>query len=145
MLWLRFIDDIFFIWTHRKEELKTFMEKLNNFTPNLRFTYESSEKSTSFLDLIITISEQKLKTTLHMKSTDHLQYLHYASSHPEHTKRSVIFSQTLRISRLCSEKNDFKNYRSKMKSWFLKREYPEKLTENKMRKVKSCKEGIKKG
>ena len=31
-----------------------------------------------------------------------------------------------------------------MKSWFLKREYPEKLIENKMRKVKFCKEGIKK-
>ena len=31
-----------------------------------------------------------------------------------------------------------------MKSWFLKREYPEKLIENEMRKVKFCKEGIKK-
>ena len=31
-----------------------------------------------------------------------------------------------------------------MKSWFLKREYPEKLIENEMRKVRFCKEGIKK-
>ena len=31
-----------------------------------------------------------------------------------------------------------------MKSWFLKRGYPEKLIENGMRKVKFCKEGIKK-
>ena len=90
------------------------MEKFNNCTPNLRFTYESSEKSISFLDLIITVLEQKLKTALHIKSTDHHQYLHYASSHPEHTKCSVIFSKTLRISRLCSEDNDFKNYRSNL-------------------------------
>ena len=70
------------------------MKKCNNFTPNLRFTYEyeSTEKSISFLDPIITVSELKLKTTLHT--------LHYASSHPEHTKCSVVFSQTLRISRL---------------------------------------------
>ena len=54
--WLRFIDDIFFIWTHGKEELKKFMEKFNNFTRNLRFKYQSSEKSISFLDLIITVS-----------------------------------------------------------------------------------------
>ena len=27
LLWLRFIDDIFWIWTHGKEELKKFMEK----------------------------------------------------------------------------------------------------------------------
>ena len=73
---LRFIDDIIFICTLKKEELKTFMEKFNNFTPNLRFAYESSEKSVSFLDLIITVSEQKLKTTSHIKSTDRHQYLH---------------------------------------------------------------------
>ena len=102
------------------KELKKFMEKFNNFTPNLRFTFESSEKSISFLDLIITVSDRELKTTLHMKSTDHHQYLHYASSHPEHAKRSVVFSQTLRISRLCSEENNFKSYRSHMRSWFLK-------------------------
>ena len=90
------------------------------------------------------MSEQKLKTALHIKPTNRHQYLHYASSHPEHTKRSVVCSQTLRISRLCSEENNFKNYRSQMKSWFLKREYPEKLIENEMRKVKFCKEEIKK-
>ena len=52
------------------------MEKFNNFTPNLRFRYESIEKSVSFFDLIITESEQKLKTTSHLKSTDCHQYLH---------------------------------------------------------------------
>ena len=43
-----------------------------------------------------------------------------------------------------SEKNDFKNYRFQIKSWFLKRGYPEKFIENEMRKVKFGKEGIKK-
>ena len=102
------------------------------------------KKSISFLDLIITVSAQKLKTILHIKSTDYHQCLHYASSHPEHTKRSVVFSQTLKISRLCSKENDFNNCRSQMKSWFLNREYPEKFIKNKMRKVKFCKEEIKK-
>ena len=46
------------------------MEKFNNFTFNLRFMYKSREKSISLLDLIITVSERKLKTTLHIKSTD---------------------------------------------------------------------------
>ena len=73
MLWLRFIDDIFFTWTHGNEELKKFMEKFNDFTPNMRFTYESTEKSISFFDLIVTVSEQKLKTILHIKSTDRHQ------------------------------------------------------------------------
>ena len=103
------------------------MEEFNNFTPNLRFTNES---------------ERKLTTTLHIKSTDRHQYLHYTSSHQEYTKGSVVFSQILRNSRLCSAENDFKNDRSQMKYWFLKRGYPEKLIENEMRKVKFCKEEI---
>ena len=81
---------------------------------------------------------------LHIKSADRHQYLHYTSTQPEHNKRSVVSSQTLRISRLCSEENDFKNYKSQMKSWFLKRGCPEKLIENEMRKVKFGKERIKK-
>ena len=34
------------------------------------------------------------------------------------------------------------NYRSQLKPWVLKREYPEKLIENEIRKVKFCKEEI---
>ena len=43
-VWLRYIEDIFFIWMHGEAELKRFMERLNNFLPNLQFTYESSKK-----------------------------------------------------------------------------------------------------
>ena len=40
LFWLNFTDDIFYIWVHGREELKKFMEKFNNFSPHLRFTYE---------------------------------------------------------------------------------------------------------
>ena len=30
-VWSRYIDDIFFIWTHGEAELKKFMEELKNF------------------------------------------------------------------------------------------------------------------
>ena len=48
-----------FIWTHGKEELKKFMEKFDNFTTNLRFTYKSIEKEISILDPLVTLSERK--------------------------------------------------------------------------------------
>ena len=35
---LRFINDIFFIWTYGKENLQNFMNNLNNFKFNLKFT-----------------------------------------------------------------------------------------------------------
>ena len=30
-VWLIYIDDVFFIWTHGEAELKKFMEKINTF------------------------------------------------------------------------------------------------------------------
>ena len=51
LVWFRYIEDIFFIWTHGENSLKNFMIELNNFNPNFKFTYEFSEASINFLDL----------------------------------------------------------------------------------------------
>ena len=83
--WVRYIDDIFFIWTHGQEKLKVFLEDLNKFHPNLKFTSVSSEENVAFLDLKVKLKQGKIETDLHVKSTDRHQYLHYTSSHPEHT------------------------------------------------------------
>ena len=39
---LRYIDDIFFIWTHGEQELEKILKDLNDFNPNLSFTHEAS-------------------------------------------------------------------------------------------------------
>ena len=78
------------------------MSSFNSFTPNFKFSYEPSEKDTSFLDLKISLSKDKLSTDLHMKPTDCHQYLHYSFGHPEHTKLSIVYSQLLRVSRIYS-------------------------------------------
>ena len=77
---------MFFILTHGENELEKFMSSFNSFTPNFKFSYEPSEKDTSFLDLKISLSKDKLSTDLHMEPTDCHQYLDYSFSHPEHTK-----------------------------------------------------------
>ena len=41
-LWRRYIDDIFMIWQHGTDELKIFLDKLNNFHPSIKFTCEYS-------------------------------------------------------------------------------------------------------
>ena len=79
LIWLRYIDDIFFIWTHGKQELERFLKDLNNFSPNLRFTHEAGKNCIPFLDLKVKLVDDKLKTDLYMKPTDRHQYLHYLS------------------------------------------------------------------
>ena len=136
LVWLRYIDDIFFIWTRGKKKIQLFLKELNDFTPNLKFTHESNSKSIPFLDVNVKLVNGRLLTDLYIKSTDRHQYLHYSSSHPEHTKRSIVYSQTLRINRLCSLEDDFNYHKNNMKTWFKKRGYPESVIENEMKKVK---------
>ena len=47
-LYLRYIDDIFFIWTEGQNKLEGFLNRLNNFHPNLEFTHEKSKSSVNF-------------------------------------------------------------------------------------------------
>ena len=96
-LWLKYVDDIFFIWIHGEKKLQNLLEKLNKCHPNIKVTHESSRDNNSFLDLNVKLLDGQLETDLYIKPTDRHQYLHYSSSHPEHTKRSIVFSQGLRV------------------------------------------------
>ena len=51
LVWLRYIDDIFFICTHGEESLKKFLEELNDFSQYIKFTYEYSAENIPFLNL----------------------------------------------------------------------------------------------
>ena len=137
MVWFRYIDDIFFIWTHGEEKPEEFMADFNAFNLNIQFTYESSKKSIAFLDLDVALNNGTLDSNVHVKPTDRHQYLLYSSSHPEHTKRSITFSQILRVSRISSREKDFQDFHClRIRSWFLKRKYPEKLIDKEMKKVR---------
>ena len=136
LVWFRYIDDIFFIWTHGQNKLEQFLVDFNKFHPSLKFTHESSRKNVTFLDVDVKFLNGKIFTDLHIKATDRHQYLHYTSSHPHHTKRSIVYSQALRVSRICSFEEDFERHRNQMKLWFLNRRYSKWLINTEVEKVK---------
>ena len=92
LVWLRYIDDIFFIRTHGEESLKKFLDELNGFNQYIKFTYEYSVENIPFLDLKVGLKDRKIATDLHVKPTDRHQYLHFSSAYPNHTKSSVVFN-----------------------------------------------------
>ena len=134
LVWFRYIDDIFFILTHGQEKLKQFLVDFNKFHPFLKFTPESSRKNVTFLDVNVKFLNGKINIDLHIKATYRHQYLHYTSSHPHLTKRSIVYSQALRVSWICSFEEDFKRHRKLM--WFLNRGYPKRLIDAEVEKVK---------
>ena len=106
-VWLGYIDDIFYIWTHGEAEPKMFMEELNKLFPNLKFTYESLKKTVAFLDLNISLENGSIATDLRTKSTDCHQGLHCTSWHSSHIKNSIIYNETLRLINVWMYKEDF--------------------------------------
>ena len=135
LVWFRYIDDIFFIWSHGKDKLEKFLDDLNSFDNNIKFTHESRKENVKFLDLIVKLSKGCLTNELHIKDTDRHQYLHINSSHPDHTKRSITYSQALRLTKICTFENDFLRHRDEMKTWSQRRGYHEDVINTEMKKL----------
>ena len=106
ILYLRYIDDIFMLWTHGEKALNIFCSQFNLTDPNIQLTINFALDEINFLDTIIKIKDNKLVTTLYQKPTHKYNYVHPKSSHPPHIFKSIIFSQALRYNRICSDNKD---------------------------------------
>ena len=95
-LWLFYIEDIFFTWTHGEKKLTQFLIEINNFHSNMKFTYETTSCTANFLDLNASSRNGAIHTNVYTRPTDGHQYFHYQSSHPLHIKTSIPYSQALR-------------------------------------------------
>ena len=71
LLWFKYMDYIFFIRTHGKEHLETLLQELNNFNPDLKFTYELNEKKFPILDLKVKLNERKIWTDINIYILHH--------------------------------------------------------------------------
>lgn len=132
----RFIDDIFLLWNGTLHELKVFLEELNQLHPTIKFTAKYSKTSIEFLDTKVYKSENgKLHTTLYIKPTDRQSYLHNKSYHPNSCKRSITYSQALRIKRICSEPREFVKHVNKLATKLIERGYQHKMINEQIEKA----------
>ena len=137
LVWMRFIDDVFFIWTHGEEKLKSFINHLNTSHETIKFASEQSRDSISFLDVQVSIREGGvLSTDLFCKSTDTHQYLHKKSCHPWHTKKAIPYGQALRFRRICSEDLQFQERVVELAGWLKDRSYEESLVNEQIDRVR---------
>ena len=111
-LYLRYLDDIFIIWEHSKQEFEQFFNILNTHHPSIKLKHTLSDTHVDFLDVTIFkgpgfLKTGTLDTKVYFKPTDTHALLHRSSHHPQHTFRGIIKSQILRFHRICSNKMDF--------------------------------------
>jgi hypothetical protein len=136
-LWLRYIDDIFLIWEHSREELDKFLDHLNTCHPTIKFTHEISPTSVNFLDTTVHLKpDGTVYTDLYCKPTDSHNYLHFRSAHPKHCKTSLPYSQLLRVRRICTNIADYDKNACILAKSFVARGYPSHLIEEAMIQVR---------
>ena len=90
------VDDVVGAAYCAQEDLDNFVEFISNFHPALQFTHTITEdRDLPFLDINLSISEERITTSVHYKPTDTHSYLHHSSSHPLHYKKSSLQSAPL--------------------------------------------------
>ena len=135
-LWWRYIDDIFFSWEHGENKLKSFLDKINEVHPTIKFTAEWSKTSINFLDVTVSLVEEVIETDLNFKPTGSHQYLQSSSCYPFHYKKGIPYSQALRLNCICSETNSFHKRCNDLERFLLERGYSSKLVRNKIFQAK---------
>ena len=133
--WFRYIDDIFFTWDHGEEELRYWLTFLNDYHQSIKFTMETSKTEVNFLDTKVKKGDKGLYIDLYTKPTDTNTYLLYSSAHPPATKRSLPYSQLLRLKRICTRQEDYERHKEVKLEEFRDRGYPEHLLQKCVKKV----------
>ena len=124
ILFLPYTDDIFMVWTKSEKQLKDFISELNQKHPSIKFDYKFDCKQIEFLDTLVYIDQQnKLQTTLFRKSSDRQNFLNAKSEHPYSLKKSIPYSQALRIRRICSTFQEYHSHSRKLIEQFVKKGY----------------------
>lgn len=105
MIWLRYVDDIFCIFTIPKGKIDEFYARINKWHTNLHFTVEfEKNRSIPFLDVLITHEEDKIITSMYRKPTHTGLYLLWDSNQSRRYKLGLIKTLVMRIYRICSTK-----------------------------------------
>ena len=107
---------IFCLWADTIEKLKDFLDFLNAFHPSIKFTMEYSPYQINYLDVLITKDEsgETVRASLYMKPTD---------SHHAVYKKSIPYSQAVRMKRICSEEADLQHKLGDLESLLANRGY----------------------
>ena len=127
VIYLRFIDVIFFVWKGSKEQPICNLDELNTKHDSIKFEYKILKASISFLDTEVYIKNNKLNTKIYTKQNNRPRLLHIDPEHPKSLRCSVPYSQALQIQRICAASKDFERHCSKLKNWFPEQGYNSEL------------------
>ena len=107
ILFKRFIDDVFIIT--KDSEITELQGELNSLRPFIKLTWTPPAKYCNFLDIIVSIKNNKLHTNVFQKQLNTYAYLPFHSYHTKAQKKGFIKGEAIRYARICTSEADFKS------------------------------------
>jgi hypothetical protein len=123
----RYIDDGIGITDMSDVDLTRYFTFISNLHPSINFESHVSDVSVNFLDIQLSLHSEGLSTSVFYKPTDSHSYLLYSSSHPRSCIDAIPYSQLLRLRRLCSDDDDFRDKAHELLNFFRLRDYPDSV------------------
>ena len=68
LIYLRYIDDVFLLWTHEEEKLLQFYKDFNSEDPDIHVKMNHSTEEVNILDTTIRLKNKTLQTSLCIKN-----------------------------------------------------------------------------
>ena len=136
-LWLRFLDDIFCIWTDSLEKPQVFFNFLNAFHPTIKFIMGYSYETINLLDVQVSKRNSTLEADLYCKDTDRHQYLYAKLCHRHIYKKHIPFDQAVRLRRIISDEIAIDERLKELETWFTNRGYNSEKLRPEIERVKT--------
>ena len=121
---MRYVDDVFCLFTIPKTKILDFHSRINKWHKNLHFTVEfENDNSIAFLDVLVTREIDQLTTSLYRKATHTGLYMLWDSCQNRRYKLGLIRTLVMRIYRICSTEKGIKNEISSLRQKLEKNGY----------------------
>ena len=115
-LYKRYMDDVAGAASCTEDDLSRFLTFASSYHPKLEHTWSISSAKLPFLDMFLIPRDDRVAASIHYKETYSHSYLNVKSSHPFKCKASIPTSHFLRLRKICSEDDDFKQAATTMES-----------------------------
>ena len=138
----RYRDDCFVLWNGSKDRLDEFFSFLNVLDCDLKFTMEIGNDHLCFLDLKISVSSNKLMTTVYSKPTDSHLYLHSTSCHKSSSINGIPKGGALRLRRICSTTQEYQNKAKEYSSYLVARGHNPKTVKSTFDKIEKVSRSV---
>lgn len=123
----RYVDDTFLLFRD-PSHASSFLDFINNFHPNIKFTMDTeADNKIAFLDILVTRSNNKFTTGIFRKSTFTGMGLNFFSHCPLAFKINSCKTLLFRAFSLCSDWFQFHKEISFLQTYFAKNSYPAKV------------------